>query len=62
MITSGAKSVKICLILDPGCVCQTIVITLKNGALAQQSLKQGIYQIKSRKSEWKNKLDFIKYV
>ena len=28
----------------PGCVCQTIVITLKNGALAQQSLKQGIYQ------------------
>ena len=44
MITSGAKSVKICLILDPGCVCQTIVITLKNGALAQQSLKQGIYQ------------------
>ena len=43
MITSGAKSVKICLILNPGCVCQTIVITLKNGALAQ-SPKQGIYQ------------------
>ena len=43
MITSGAKSVKICLILDPGCVCQTIVISLKNGALAQSS-KQGIYQ------------------
>ena len=44
MITSGAKSVKICLILDPGCVCQTIVINLINGALAQQSSKQGIYQ------------------
>ena len=44
MITSGAKSVKICLILDPGCVCQTIVVTLKNGALALQSEKQGIYQ------------------
>ena len=37
------KSVKICLILDPGCVCQTIVVTLKNGALAQSS-RQGIYQ------------------
>ena len=43
MITSGAKSVKICLILDPSCVCQTIVVTLKNGALVQSS-KQGIYQ------------------
>ena len=43
MITSGAKSVKICLILGPGCVCQTIVITLKNGALAQSS-RQGVYQ------------------
>ena len=43
MITSGAKSVKICLILDPGCVCQTIVVALKNGALAH-SLTQGNYQ------------------
>ena len=43
MITSGAKSMNFCLILDPGCVCQTIVITLKNGALAQSS-RQGIYQ------------------
>ena len=43
MITSGAKSWEICLILDPGCVCQTIVITLKNGAQQAQS-KQGIYQ------------------
>ena len=37
------KSLKICLILDPSCVCQTIVVTLKNGALAQSS-RQGIYQ------------------
>ena len=44
MITSGAKSVKICLILDPSCVCQTIVVTLKNGVLAAQSSRQGIYQ------------------
>ena len=43
MITSGAKSWEICLILDPGCVCQTVVITLENGAL-EQSSKQGIYQ------------------
>ena len=35
---------KICLILDPSCVCQTIVVTLKNGALAAQSSRQGIYQ------------------
>ena len=41
---SGAKSVKICLILDPSCVCQTIVVTLKNGALAAHSSRQGIYQ------------------
>ena len=44
MITSGAKSMNFCLILDPGCVCQTIVITLKNGALQAQSSRQGIYQ------------------
>ena len=43
MITSGAKSVKICLILDPGCVCQTIGVILKNGALEHSDL-QGIYQ------------------
>ena len=42
-MSSGAKSVKICLILDPGCVCQNIVVTLKNGALAQ-SIRQGVYQ------------------
>ena len=35
---------KICLILDPSCVCQTIVVTLKNGVLAAQSSRQGIYQ------------------
>ena len=33
-----------CLILNLGCECQTIVISLKNGALLHQSLKQGIYQ------------------
>ena len=43
-VSSGAKSVKICLILDLGCVCQTIVITLKNGAQQAQSSRQGIYQ------------------
>ena len=32
-----------CLILNLGCECQTIVISLKNGALHQSS-KQGIYQ------------------
>ena len=32
-----------CLILILGCECQTIVISLKNGAL-QQSSEQGIYQ------------------
>ena len=44
MCLNGAKSSKICLILDPGCVCQTIVVTFKNGALAAQSSRQGIYQ------------------
>ena len=34
---------KICLILDPGCVCQTIGVILKNGALEHSDL-QGIYQ------------------
>ena len=33
----------VCLILNLGCECQTIVISLKNNALAQSS-KQGIYQ------------------
>ena len=33
-----------CLILNLGCECQTIVVTLKNGALLHQSSKQGIYQ------------------
>ena len=33
-----------CLILNLGCECQTIVISLKNGALLHQSSKQGIYQ------------------
>ena len=32
-----------CLILNLGCECQTIVISLKNGAL-HQSHRQGIYQ------------------
>ena len=32
------------LILNLGCECQTIVITLNNNALAAQSSKQGIYQ------------------
>ena len=46
---------KICLILDPGCVCQTIVVTLKNGALAEQPKRQGIYQKAERvngKTSW----------
>ena len=65
MITSGAKSVKICLILDPGCVCQTIVITLKNGALAQSS-RQGVYQRAEKvngKTSWisSNKINAIWY-
>ena len=34
----------VCLILNLGCECQTIVISLKNGALLHQSAKQGIYQ------------------
>ena len=34
----------VCLILNLGCECQTIVISLKNGALLHQSSKQGIYQ------------------
>ena len=33
----------VCLILNLGCECQTIVVSLKNGALAQSS-RQGIYQ------------------
>ena len=33
-----------CLILNLGCECQTIVISLKNGALLHQSSMQGIYQ------------------
>ena len=33
-----------CLILNLGCECQTIVISLKNDALLHQSSKQGIYQ------------------
>ena len=32
-----------CLILNLGCECQTIVVSLKNGALHQSS-EQGIYQ------------------
>ena len=33
-----------CLILNLGCECQTIVVSLKNGALLHQSSMQGIYQ------------------
>ena len=33
-----------CLILNLGCECQTIVISLKNDALLHQSSEQGIYQ------------------
>ena len=33
-----------CLIINLGCECQTIVISLKNGALSYQSSMQGIYQ------------------
>ena len=33
-----------CLIINLGCECQTIVISLKNGALLHQSAYQGIYQ------------------
>ena len=33
----------VCLILNLGCECQTILISLKNNALAQSS-RQGIYQ------------------
>ena len=33
-----------CLIFNLGCECQTIVISLKNGALLYQSSMQGIYQ------------------
>ena len=54
-MSSGAKSVKICLILDPGCVCQNIVVSLKNGALAAQSSRQGVYQraeIVNGKTSW----------
>ena len=34
----------VCLILNLGCECQTIVISFKNDALLRQSDKQGIYQ------------------
>ena len=34
----------LCPILNLGCECQTIVISLKNGALLHQSAKLGIYQ------------------
>ena len=34
----------ICLILNLGCECQTIVIMFRNNALLQQSSRQGIYQ------------------
>jgi hypothetical protein len=33
-----------CLIINLGCECQTIVISLKNDALLHQSHRQGIYQ------------------
>ena len=33
-----------CLIINLGCECQTIVISLKNGALLHQSSREGIYQ------------------
>ena len=33
-----------CLILNLGCECQTIIISLKNGALIHQPNRQGIYQ------------------
>ena len=33
-----------CLILNLGCECQTIFVSLKNGALLHQSQLQGIYQ------------------
>ena len=33
-----------CLILNLGCECQTIVISLNNGALLHQSSREGIYQ------------------
>jgi hypothetical protein len=45
--TSSSKSnivIMTCLILNLGCECQTIVISLKNGVLLHQSSKQGIYQ------------------
>ena len=32
------------LILNLGCECQTIAVSLKNGALLHQSSRQGIYQ------------------
>ena len=34
----------LCLILNLGCECQTIVISLKNDALLHQWQRQGIYQ------------------
>ena len=55
---------KICLILDPDCVCQTIVVTFKNGALAAQSSRQGIYQIAEKvngKRSWKNNINAVWY-
>ena len=33
-----------CLILNLGCECQTIVVSLKNGALLHHQERQGIYQ------------------
>ena len=44
-----------CLILNLGCECQTIVISLKNGAMLHHSSKQGIYQRAGkveRKTSW----------
>ena len=37
-------SIMTCLILNLGCECQTIVISLKNDALLHRSYLQGIYQ------------------
>ena len=46
-----------CLILNLGCECQTIVISLKNDALSYQSSEQGIYQRAEKvngKTSWKS--------
>ena len=48
-------SIMICLILNLGCECQTIVISLKNGVLLHQSNGQDIYQIAGKangKTSW----------